>query len=434
MPTIQFESVPAGLFPVYSEQGFQFSTLTTQQNGFNDAFWNRAQVNNLGTGGYLINQYTGDTVLVKPVAGGAFGATSVQVNGFSFEGWNGTAPVTGTSVLTYYFTGVKSDGNVVTHEFTTDSIDGFQTVNLPGGFGAGLVRLEWFTVGGTGWGAFDNLALTLNTAPVAQPFSGAILAGQTFTGQLLATDADGQALTFQPVGTLPAGVVVDADGKFYVQPLAGDEDITAARVVSFQYRAFDGTDYSATKTASVTLNPVGVGPDIVGGNHPQIIMGTARGERIWGGNSGDTLCGGGGADTVDGANGKDSLCGGAGADKLIGGNGSDWLDGEAGNDTLDGGNSPDTLAGGAGDDRITGGGSPDYFIFGKDFGRDTITDFDLKNEVIQMSPAMFGSFDDLKAHAQQVGANVVITFDAQNALTLQNVKLSALSDGNFLFF
>ena len=432
--TIQFESVPTGLFQTYSEQGFDFSTVVSQTQGYPDAFWNRAQTNNLGTGGYLINQYASDTVVVQSATGAAFGASAIQVNGFSFLGWNGTTPVTGTSVVEFYFTGVKADGNLVTYQFQTDNIDGFQTVALPAGFASGLVELNWFINGGTGWGAFDNLVLNLNTAPVAQDFLGSTTAGSLFTGQLVATDAENQALTYAPVGPLPDGVVLDANGVFYVQPLAGDADLTTARVVSFDYRAFDGADYSTTETVTITLNPVGTGSAINGGNHPQNLVGTSLGEKLWGGNSGDTLSGLGGADTLDGANGKDILFGGDGKDRLIGGNGEDWLEAGAGDDRLEGGNGSDTLIGGAGNDTLIGGNSPDYFVFGVDFGRDTIVDFDVKNEVIQISPAMFGSFADVKAHAAQVGGNVVITYDANHALTLQGVKLAALSDGNFLFF
>lgn len=431
--TIQFENIPDGLFPTYSEQGFTFSTAITQNNAYSDAFWNQVSINDLGTGGYLINQYASDTVMVKATNGAAFGATSIQVNGFSFVGWDGTTPVTGTSVVEFYFTGVKADGNLVTHHFTTDNIDGFQSVILPAAFATGLVELNWFTNAGTGWGAFDNLSLNLNNPPDADSFTGQITGGQTYTGHLGATDPDGQALTFLPVGTLPTGVVLDADGTFYVQPQPGDADLTSPRVVSFQFRAYDGSEYSPAETVKVTLNPVGLGPDIRGGNHPQSLTGTAQGERMFGGNSGDTVCGLGGPDTLDGGNGTDSLCGGDGKDKLLGGNGSDWLDAGAGDDRLEGGNSPDTLAGGTGADTITGGSSPDRFIFGANFGRDVLTDFDAKTEVIQMSPSMFGSFDDLLAHAQQVGRDVVITYDADNSLTLLNVKLSALGLDDFLF-
>ncbi|MCR5880548.1 calcium-binding protein [Phenylobacterium sp. J367] len=431
--TIQFENVPTGLFQTYGEQGFNFSTEVTQNQGYPDAFWNRAQITDLGTGGYLINQYASDTVVLKPAAGGLRRGLDrhqwVQLRRLRRHDAD-HRHLAGRLLLP----GVKADGNVVTFQApTTDAIDGFQTIALPVEFGSGLTQLRWFVVGGTGWGAFDNLVLNLNTAPDAQAFTGAVTAGELFTGQLVATDADGQALIYSAVGTLPAGVVVDADGRFYVQPLAGDADLTTARTVSFEYRAFDGADYSDTETVTVTLNPVGVGPDIRGGNHPQTLVGTSRGEKIWGGNSGDTL-GLGGADTLDGANGTDVLMGGDGKDKLIGGNGSDSLDGGAGADVLDGGNGTDTLAGGAGDDVLKGGASPDRFVFGVDFGRDTITDFDAKNEVIQMSPAMFGSFDELKAHAVQAGAHVVITYDTNHVLTLQNVKLSALDADNFLFF
>jgi Ca2+-binding RTX toxin-like protein len=172
---------------------------------------------------------------------------------------------------------------------------------------------------------------------------------------------------------------------------------------------------TVTVSAPPLPPPPATGPDIVGGNHPQILSGAALGEQIFGGNSADLLMGNGGADTLHGNNGADLLYGGDGNDLLLGDNGSDLLDGGAGNDTL------------------TGGNSPDAFVFSQHFGLDTITDFDSKNEVITMSRSTFSSFSDLKAHAVQSGANVVITHDADEVLTLLNVKLSALNSGDFLF-
>ena len=62
----------------------------------------------------------------------------------------------------------------------------------------------------------------------------------------------------------------------------------------------------------------------------------------------------------------DQLLGDSGANELRGGGGNDQLAGFGGNDRLDGGTGDDILAGGAGSDT---------FLFGEDFGRDTITDW-----------------------------------------------------------
>jgi len=416
---IKFEDVPAGLLTGYSAQGFTFTSLFAPNDPNHEAFWNRSYITDLGTGAYLINQQSSDSITVRASSGQAFGARSIDVNGFNFFGFNGADPVTGTQVVTFNFQGLKAGSyDLVEFSFTTDNVDAFQTVVLPDSFASGLTQLSWFVSGASeNWGAFDNLVLEPNRAPTAQAFSGSITAGEIYTGHLTATDPDGQAVIFKAVGALPEGVVLDADGTFYVQPLASDEDIAAGetRTVSFQFKATDGALDSTVVTATVQINALPQGADICGGNHPQTLVGTAAGERICGGNSGDVLSGMGGADILMGNNGKDLLLGGAGRDLLLGGNGSDTLDG------------------GAGDDTLTGGNSPDLFVFGRDFGRDLITDFDAKNEKIQMSPAMAGSFADLKAQAAQVGGDVVITFDAANVLTLQDVKLSALGAGNFIF-
>ncbi|WP_165842962.1 Ig-like domain-containing protein [Phenylobacterium deserti] len=416
---IQFEDVPAGLLTGYSAQGFNFTSLFAPNDPTHEAFWNRSYLTDLGTGAYLINQQSSDTITVRASSGQAFGAVSIDVNGFNFKGFDGEDPITGTQVVTFTFQGLKAGSyDLVEYSFTTDNVDSFQTVALPGAFSSGLLQLSWSVSGASeNWGAFDNLVLQPNRAPTVQSLNTSVTGGETYTGHLLGSDPDGQALIFKAVGALPKGVVLDSDGTFYVQPLASDEDLMPgeSRTVSFQFKASDGALDSTVASVTVKVGALPQGADICGGNHPQTLVGTAAGERICGGNSGDVLSGMGGADTLMGNNGKDLLMGGGGRDLLLGGNGSDTLDG------------------GAGDDTLTGGNSPDLFIFERDFGRDVITDFDVKNETIQMSPAMFANFADLKAHAVQSGAHVVITYDAANILTLQNVKLSSLNEGDFIF-
>ena len=54
-------------------------------------------------------------------------------------------------------------------------------------------------------------------------------------------------------------------------------------------------------------------------------------------------------------------------------------------------------------------------------------------DVIQLDAALFGDFADVVAHASQVGANTVITLDAANSITLNNVTLANLNANDFLF-
>jgi hypothetical protein len=87
---------------------------------------------------------------------------------------------------------------------------------------------------------------------------------------------------------------------------------------------------------------------------------------------------------------------------------------------------------------ITGEGGPDtFFFFGANFGKTVITDFQAAgsgHDIIYFSQAAFSSFAALQSHATQVGANVVITVDAADTVTLAGVKLTDLSSSDFQFF
>jgi Ca2+-binding RTX toxin-like protein len=115
------------------------------------------------------------------------------------------------------------------------------------------------------------------------------------------------------------------------------------------------------------------------------------------------------------------------ADQMTGRNGADFLEGFGGNDTLNGGGSHDALAGGAGNDTLTGGADNDTFVFAPNFGLDTITDFTPGADDINVDSSLWATVADLLADAANDGSgNVVITADAQNAITLNNVSLAQL--------
>jgi serralysin len=121
----------------------------------------------------------------------------------------------------------------------------------------------------------------------------------------------------------------------------------------------------------------------------------------------NTIYGNGGNNTLDGAGGNDFLLGGLGVDSLIGGIGNDTLDGGAGNDT---------------------------FVFGPNFGKDTVFGFAAgagAGDVIEFDDAFFDDFDDVLDHSTQVGAHTVITLDANNFVVLGNVLKSSLAINDF---
>lgn len=115
---------------------------------------------------------------------------------------------------------------------------------------------------------------------------------------------------------------------------------------------------------------------------------------------------------------------------------ADTITGGAGNDTLNGGQGADILIGGAGNDTLVGGTQSDTFVFAANFGRDVVSDFVAgagTDDVMQFDHALFADFNAVLAAATQDGANTVITYDANNTITLTNVAVASLHANDFIF-
>ncbi len=146
-----------------------------------------------------------------------------------------------------------------------------------------------------------------------------------------------------------------------------------------------------------------------------------------------------GIEDVNGSSAADQITG-SNADKILFGHGGiDHIFGRGGNDIIDGGDRYDYLDGGTGDDLLTGGAGNDIFNFDVYdngpvvFGHDTITDF-ADYDRIQLDDAIFSDFADVQAHMQQVGNDVVITYDDDNSITIQNTNIGSLNANDFLFY
>jgi hypothetical protein len=458
--TVTFTDGPDGPTPTYADPtGYAF---TSQSNLFQHQ------------DGSLFSVFSGDEVAARNATGKAFGVVSIDLDGLKGLIQNGTAYSTSAGVVTFSFYGVHADGTLTdTVTFQTNGVSDFQTFRFDAAtigstfaaeFASGLTELHWSVSDGgfNAWGAFDNLVVVQNTAPVATGIVGSstTLPDGTISGHLGATDADGQALTYHIAGTAPAGVVVDQDGTFYVLRQPADDDLLPGqtRTVSFSYQANDGSEDSTATTVSVTFAGAPLGRDINGGNRGDNLNGTSSAEHIYAGNGNDKVNGGAGGDTICGGNGNDTLNGDAGNDALYAQNGSDVLNGGDGKDWLWGDNGRDTLNGGAGNDTLIGDNSNDRFVFGQDFGKDVIVDFrsghwddeDCSDnhyrahhdhrgqhweagDVIQITPSEFGSFSDLMAHAKQQWYGVVITTDDGDSITLMGVSLRSLHVDDFVF-
>lgn len=230
----------------------------------------------------------------------------------------------------------------------------------------------------------------------------------TLSVTAIANDCGTSAVTANAAGTLRGdygSLTLKADGSYaYKTDFAGLIqqllDCVPVAQDTFTYTASDGKGGTAKSTLTVTVSTQGLQNYVQGSD---------------------------GNDTLSYTTCKTVL------GKAFGLNDAMILDGGNGNDTLIGGNGADVLIGGAGNNRMTGGGGSDTFVFGTQANKSVITDFKAGLDDIQFDRDVFCNFADVKSHAVQVGADVVITADADYSITLQNIALKALKAADFHF-
>lgn len=172
---------------------------------------------------------------------------------------------------------------------------------------------------------------------------------------------------------------------------------------------------------------------LTGGAGADFLSGGDDDDKLFGKSGNDILRGDDGNDTLVGSAGNDDLDGGEGRDRLLGGGGNDVLDGGADNDNLKGGGGADTLIGGEGDDVLLGGGGPDTMVFADGHGDDTVKRFGAGQDMLDLSDVTaIADFDDLTAALSQVGDDAVIDTGG-GSITLENVLIGDLSEGDFIF-
>jgi VCBS repeat-containing protein len=195
--------------------------------------------------------------------------------------------------------------------------------------------------------------------------------------QLLANDSDPDAGTTLAIasvdgtGTL-GSLVFDAATQTlrYVADNDAFDALAPGQTATdhFTYTVTDGHGLTSTATVTVTVTGIADGVSLAGGNGNDSLTGTG-GEDVLNGDNGN--------DVLSGLGGHDLLVGGNGNDVLLGGSGNDILVGENGTDLLSGGDGRDVLAGGNGNDGLEGGAGADIFQFGKGGGTDTVVDFEV---------------------------------------------------------
>lgn len=209
------------------------------------------------------------------------------------------------------------------------------------------------------------------------------------------------------------------------------------------------TGYGTDTLISIEGVIGGKGNDRFTGNkYANKLVGNAGKDTLDGGNGNDTLNGGSGNDILKGGKGIDvadysgvtknlnltvrtgtykltvqgtdtlssieGYIGGSGHDRLTGNSGANYLGGGLGNDTLSGGSGNDTLVGGAGADQLAGGAGADIFVFTSADDskysaagtlRDTILDFQVGSDRIDLSALTRNSFDFSKLTIGTAPAN-----------------------------
>jgi Ca2+-binding RTX toxin-like protein len=407
-------------------------------------------------GGGTINNFAGGTITSSQrgitVDGGgnedgtsapAF-ATATIYNEGTIEGDNGEAIVivgsfadTVTNKGTITGSIATAGGDDVFNFYTGSSVSGLidagsdlDTINLLGN-GQGTLddftNVETINLVDGDWTLGDEGVTTLAFQAGAQTLRLAadVLADNTFTGTIDNFVA-GDTINLQDIGlatntTLGPNnlltITGGSSGPITLQ-LDASEDYTG-----FTFRLKSDGNGGTTVTLGVDRN---------GGSGNNSLTGSAGDDRLFGGSGNDALNGLAGDDVLDGGSGNDALNAGDGHDVLSGGSGNDVMNGGAGNDSLSAGSGNDVIAGGTSNDVMNGGSGNDLFVFESDFGEDTITDFQTTDR-IQLDSDLFSDFAAVIAASQQVGADTVITLDADNSITLQNVQLASLQANDFLF-
>ena len=110
-----------------------------------------------------------------------------------------------------------------------------------------------------------------------------------------------------------------------------------------------------------------------------------------------------------------NITGAGGADVIVGGAGADAINGGAGDDVI---------TGGAGADTITLGAGNDTLVFNSLVGADTIVDYTVANDVIQLSKAVFSALTTLAGNALTAGEFRSVA----NAAALTGGSVAAATD------
>ncbi|MEQ1710420.1 MAG: tandem-95 repeat protein [Hyphomicrobium sp.] len=285
---------------------------------------------------------------------------------------------------------------------------------------------------------FTVTVVEINDAPTTSAPGNAAtgLEDQLISGKLpAATDIDGDALTYRLVGTTLEGLSLSPDGSFTYQP---KPDFNGT--VNFSYIVEDSRGaHSNAQTYTITLDPVDDPvPCNTGGCDPN----NDDDEHHDDNDSYSSNCYDGGRDYLYGTSGNDTFVVDHSRDRIIekAGQGNDWVKsfvdftlsdnvehlrlmgsknlegvGNDGDNCIVGNAGKNLIDGGFGDDILTGGAGRDTFVYGECYGADTITDFQVGKDIVELLQGL----DPVQA--TDTAAGIVYDFGNGNTLTLQGL-------------
>ncbi len=145
------------------------------------------------------------------------------------------------------------------------------------------------------------------------------------------------------------------------------------------------------------------------------------------------ISGSSGNDIIDGSADPDEISGLDGDDQLYGHTGHDTLYGNEGNDMLAGGAGDDLLDGGAGDDRLWGASGADKIVFRDGYGHDTIMDFDVVEDRVNLASSGIETWADVQAHlSADFDGTALLTLDDGSTLRFEGLTVADLTEDNFI--
>jgi autotransporter family porin len=295
----------------------------------------------------------------------------------------------------------------------------YGALSITGNLNADQNASLFFEMGGSAAGQFDTITVTgeavvdLRAIDVVLPDGGGVAAGTTATvmsaGSLTITNFDNDTLLTEIFGSVPVeegeSTLQGANQAFLFAETGSDLIVQALGP--------DGTnetgavDFGASETDSVDLTTVnGFGTGTGGGFDAFALFGVTA---------------------VSGTAGDDTI--------VMTTTSSVSIDGRGGDDTLTGGSGDDNLMGGDGKNLLFGSNGADTFILSDDAVFDTIGDFVIGDDLIDVSDWSVTVFEDLTI--TEKGNGTINIHTATNSVRLldedDSLEASALTADSFIF-